>query len=91
MFAGLQEGNAELVAKLTWNGAARIPESEHIRERAVLLRAGLPAPPAALSLGAKKREPLEAGHVLLEPIDWLAIGSRIDTWETTAAWSVFTS
>ena len=80
-----QEGNADLVAKLTWNGAARIPEAEHIRERAASLRAGLPSPPAVLSLSAG-----QPGYVsLIEPIDWLALGSRIDWWSTPAAWSGF--
>jgi hypothetical protein len=85
----LQKGNANLVAKLTWNGAARIPEAERIRERAASLRAGLPDPPAALSLPVEELTTDSGRMLLVEPIDWLAIGSRIDTWSTPDAWSVF--
>ena len=83
----VQEGNADLVAKLTWNGAARIPEAEYIRKRAASLRARLPEPPAALCLPTKDAD--VGDTLLIEPIDWLAIGSRIDTWSTPVAWSVF--
>ena len=85
----LQKGNANLVAKLTWNGAARIPEAERIRERAALLREGLPEPPAALAFPAEELKTDSGRMLLVEPIDWLAIGSRIDSWSTPAAWCVF--
>lgn len=75
---------------MTWNGAARIPEAEHIRERAATLRVGLPGPPAALSLPVNDLDVDTGDTLLIEPIDWLATGSRIDTWSTPAAWSVFT-
>jgi len=69
---------------------------EHILQRAADLRTGLPPPPAALSLpppasdaeqGQVKEE--QAAALLIEPIDWLALGWRVDTWSTTDAWSVF--
>ena len=85
----MQEGNADLVAKLTWNGAARIPEAEHIRSRAASLRSGLPEPPAALSVPTDDAEASAKHTLLVEPIDWLALGSRIDMWSTQDAWSVF--
>ena len=84
----LLEGNASLVRKLTWNGAARIPEAETILERAETRRAGLPGAPAALAMVAlAERGGAEAQ--LLEPIDWLAVGWRVDTWSAAEAWSGF--
>ena len=60
---------------------------EHILQRAADLRTGLPPPPAALSLpppasdaeqqgqGGKEKEKAEEA-LLVEPIDWLALGWR---------------
>jgi hypothetical protein len=84
----LLEGNASLVRKLTWNGAARIPEAKKLVERAEGLRAGLPGAPAELAM-AMLADCGGVGVQLLEPIDWLAVGWRVDTWSAAEAWSGF--
>ena len=85
----LLEAQASLIRKLTWNGAARIPEAETILERAEGLRAGLPGAPAALALAALAERSGGGKATLLEPIDWLAVGWRVDTWSAAEAWAGF--
>ena len=63
------------VSKLSWNGEQRTKEAGLLQERSEALLDGLPS----------------GGGALAEPLDWLALGWRVDAWSAADAWEAFDS
>ena len=80
------EAFAELARQLTWNGQSRVQEAKLMDQTAAELRALLPPAPAALCLAHPEGHAL---HLLADPMDWLALGWRVDHWSAAVAWGEF--